>query len=48
MIRDVLRLLKLSENSDSELINIAKGKYKIPMTFKEGLHKIRLWRLRKQ
>lgn len=37
MIRDILKLLKNTTTTDNELINIAKGKYKIPETIKEGL-----------
>jgi len=49
MIRDIVDLL----NSDhfygvSDRVEIAKGKFKIPLTWKEGLYKIkRIWLRRK-
>ena len=52
MIDKILELLNSSEHyGQSELIEIAKGKYKLPMTFKEAKqqHKRnRKWLLRKQ
>lgn len=36
MIRDIIDLLKADDwNDGGELIQIAKGKYKIPQSFKE-------------
>ena len=38
MIKETLELLRLKDYyGKSELIDIAKGKYKVPMTIKEGL-----------
>tara|TARA_B000000477_G_scaffold6822_1_gene5512 strand:+ start:6400 stop:6540 length:141 start_codon:yes stop_codon:yes gene_type:complete len=34
MIKDILDALQMIENSDSEIIQIAKGKYKYPYTWK--------------
>tara|TARA_R110000796_G_scaffold19421_4_gene58341 strand:- start:874 stop:1014 length:141 start_codon:yes stop_codon:yes gene_type:complete len=36
MIENILELLKHA-NGDTENIRIAQGKYKLPMTIKEGL-----------
>jgi len=42
MIREIIELLKVDDfNNSSELIDIAKGKYKFPETFKELKQKIR-------
>jgi|TARA_R100001198_G_C5201817_1_gene190536 hypothetical protein len=35
MIKNILNCLAVVDKSDVELINIAKGKYKYPETFKE-------------
>jgi hypothetical protein len=40
MIKDILDLLPLVED-DTELIRIAKGKYKLAETFKEGYKQIK-------
>tara|TARA_R110000823_G_scaffold230889_2_gene357698 strand:+ start:1318 stop:1464 length:147 start_codon:yes stop_codon:yes gene_type:complete len=40
MIRDILDLLPLVEEN-TELIRIAKGKYKLAETFKEGYKQIK-------
>jgi hypothetical protein len=37
MIKNILDCLKLDFKHDSELIAIAKGKYKLPETFKEAV-----------
>jgi len=37
MIKQILECLKLEFKHDSELIAIAKGKYKLPETFKEAI-----------
>jgi len=37
MIKQILECLKLDFKHDSELIAIAKGKYKLPETFKEAI-----------
>lgn len=42
MIREIIELLKVDDFSNSsELIDIAKGKHKLPETFKELKQKIR-------
>jgi hypothetical protein len=52
MLKQILDLLALDEHyGQSEAIEIAKGKYKIPTTFKEGFNKIKReikWLKRKQ
>lgn len=35
MLEEILKMLKTDIKHDSELIAIAKGKYKLPETFKE-------------
>jgi len=40
MIRDILTLLP-NTKADCEILRIAKGKYKLPETIKEGLKQIR-------
>jgi hypothetical protein len=49
MIREIIDLLNTNHfYGVSERIEIAKGKYEMPLTWKEGLYKIkRLW-LRKK
>jgi len=49
MIKDIIDLLGTSEHYGvSERIEIAKGKYSIAYTFRDGLKKIkRLWLIRK-
>jgi len=37
MIKNILDCLKLDFKHNSELIAIAKGKYKLPETFKEAV-----------
>jgi len=37
MIKNILDCLKLDFKHESELIAIAKGKYKLPETFKEAV-----------
>jgi len=37
MIKQILECLKIDFKHDSELIAIAKGKYKLPETFKEAI-----------
>ena len=37
MIKEILDCLKLDFEHNSELISIAKGKYKLPETFKEAV-----------
>jgi hypothetical protein len=41
MIKQILECLKLDFKHDSELIAIAKGKYKLPETFKEAVKPIK-------
>ena len=45
MIKQILECLKLDFEHKSELIAIAKGKYKLPETFKEAIKplKEKLW-----
>ena len=43
MINHIIHLLKITD-SKKEIVQIAKGKYKIPMTWKEGLRKIKMKR----
>ena len=40
MIRDILTLLP-NTKADCEILRIAKGKYKLPETIKEGLKQIK-------
>jgi len=49
MIREIIDLLKTDHfYGVSDRIEIAKGKYEIPLTWKDGLYKInRLWLKRK-
>ena len=42
MIKNILEMLPYVEGG-SELIDIAKGKYKYPETFKETFKKIKEW-----
>ena len=42
MIKDTIKLLKLVKKTDSEIVQIAKGKFKIPMTIKEGMRKVKM------
>jgi hypothetical protein len=46
MIREILKLLTLDDHyGQSETIEIAKGKYAIPKTFKQGFEQIkRQWK----
>lgn len=37
MLEEIFKALKLELKTDSELIAIAKGKYKLPETFKEAI-----------
>ena len=48
MIKQILELLALHEHyGQSETIEIAKGKYEIPKTFKQGFEQIkRQWKIR--
>jgi len=41
MIKQILECLKLDFEHESELIAIAKGKYKLPETFKEAVKPIK-------
>jgi hypothetical protein len=49
MIVDIIELLNVSEHYGvSERVEIAKGKYQIVRTWKQGINKIkRLWQIRK-
>jgi|TARA_R100000951_G_C2621251_1_gene174542 hypothetical protein len=40
MIKNILELLKNAQG-ETELIQIAQGKNKLPTTLKEGLHKLK-------
>jgi hypothetical protein len=42
MLEEIFKALKLELKHDSELIAIAKGKNKIPETFKEAFKHIKL------
>lgn len=45
MIKEILDLLAISDFYNvGENIDTAKGKYKIPMTFKEGIKHEKRWR----
>jgi hypothetical protein len=48
MIKDILKLLELDPHyGQSETIEIAKGKYSIPKTWKQGFEQIkRQWKQR--
>jgi hypothetical protein len=48
MIKQILDLLALHEHyGQSEAIEIAKGKYEIPTTFKQAFNKIkRQWKIK--
>lgn len=48
MIREILECLKYDFNHKSEYIAIAKGKYKLPETFKEAFKPIKEIRCRKK
>jgi hypothetical protein len=48
MIKNILDCLKLEFKHDSELIAIAKGKYKFPETIKEAFEPIRQIKWRKK
>ena len=41
MLEEIFKALKLELKHDSELIEIAKGKNKIPETFKEAIKHIK-------
>lgn len=47
MIRDILVALKYNFETDSEYIAIAKGKYKLPTSLKEGFKEIKKQWLKK-
>ena len=51
MIDNILKMLSIDEfKGQSELIDIAKGKYKIPNGFKEGVKQVKrelAWKRRK-
>lgn len=49
MIRDIIDLLNTNHfYGVSERVEIAKGKYEIPITWKQGIYKImRIWQKRK-
>ena len=49
MIQNIIELLNSAEHTGvSERVEIAKGKYQIPITWKDGWNKIkRLWLIRK-
>lgn len=47
MIKDILYLLKEMPIGKSELIDIAKGKYKLPTNFKEFKNQLK-WQSLKQ
>ena len=48
MIKNILQLLSLDEHyGQSEIIEIAKGKYKIKRTLKEGFKQVkRQWKIK--
>jgi|TARA_B110001452_G_scaffold267255_1_gene276440 hypothetical protein len=49
MIGDIISALKFDFKSDSEYVAIARGKYKLPTTIKEGYKELKeLWQLKKQ
>lgn len=48
MIKEILDMLKLTEHYNvSENIEIAKGKYERPTTFKKLIKQIKRWKARK-
>ncbi len=47
MIRNIIELLPYAQ-AQTENIRIAKGKYKIPQTLKEGYKQYKRWQLQKQ
>ena len=47
MLKLVIQMLEFQKFGTSEAIDIAKGKYKIPETFKEFKHNIK-WQLQKR
>ena len=48
MIKNILELLALEKHyGQSQVIEIAKGKYQLPKTFKQGFEQIkRQWKIR--
>jgi len=48
MLEEIFKALKLDLKHDSELIAIAKGKNKLPETFKEAIKPLRLLKWRKK
>jgi hypothetical protein len=40
MLQNILELLQIADG-ETERIRIAKGKYKLPVTFKEGVKQIK-------
>lgn len=49
MISHILQMLQIGDfYGESEFIDIAKGKYKIPTTFKEALKQEKRWRKKKK
>jgi hypothetical protein len=49
MIGDIIEALRYDFKSDSEYVEIAKGKNKLPTTIKEGYKELReLWQSKKQ
>ena len=49
MIDNIIQLLQMYEHyNGSELVQVAKGKYSLPMSIKEKRKNIKRWQLKKR